>query len=261
MSRRYFAGPVKKTFIRHLDSRGDGTGVTTATGLYADSTVTFTNATNKVNLATHGFAAGDGPFRFSNSGGALPAELSTTTDYYVGPTVTAGDFEISLTGLGESQTAVTFTDDGTGTHTLLSTFRFFLEAQPGEILRITEVVFYIQDGFGFGGDEYGNLGAALTDGIGCFVEDTDGTTYIDLFDGDTVKSNGQYAKFCGSAVFGGFAAGDDYYRAVIQLEHEPLRLRAGQKLVVTCSDDLGNLSDHEFLAIGFDEAQWTHLEG
>ena len=48
-------GDVNNLFSRHLDSRGDGTGVIAATGKYLDSVVTFTNATNVVNLATQGY--------------------------------------------------------------------------------------------------------------------------------------------------------------------------------------------------------------
>lgn len=81
-------------------------GFTTPTG----QTVTFTNATNIINLSTHGKSAGD-VVLFNNSGGALPAEISAQVRYYV-INPNANDFQISAT-LGGA--ALTFSDDGTGT--------------------------------------------------------------------------------------------------------------------------------------------------
>ncbi len=99
-------------FISAQATRLSGTG----TG----ATITFTNATNIVNLATHGYVSGQGPFLLSNSGGALPAELDDTTEYWVN-VADAGTFTLhaneadSLSGDSD----VAFTDDGTGTNTIL----------------------------------------------------------------------------------------------------------------------------------------------
>lgn len=86
----------------------------------AGTTCTFTNATEKVDDVAHGRSNGD-KIMFSNSGGALPAELNDYTVYYI-INKTDDAFEVSLTSGGA---AVTFTDDGTGTnkyHTLTQTF-------------------------------------------------------------------------------------------------------------------------------------------
>ena len=79
------------------------------------SAVTFTNGTDLVNLTSHPLSNNDA-VRFTNSGGALPAEISTGTTYYV-INANANDFQISTTVGGS---AVDFTDDGTGTHTVVS---------------------------------------------------------------------------------------------------------------------------------------------
>lgn len=83
----------------------------------AAATVTFTNGTNIVNLATHGLATGDGPIRLATTD-TLPAELSTGTDYWV-IYVAAGTFQLA-TSLANALagTALAFTDDGTGTHSI-----------------------------------------------------------------------------------------------------------------------------------------------
>lgn len=99
-------------FMTTQASRLAGTG--------ASAAITFTNATNIVNHGSHGYATGDGPFLLANAGGALPAELDTTTDYWVN-VASAGTYTLhtseddALAGSND----VAFTDDGTGTHTIL----------------------------------------------------------------------------------------------------------------------------------------------
>lgn len=77
-------------------------------------TVTFTNASNQVNAAAHGYSLGDGPFVFITDG-LLPAELELGTLYWLAGTVNVGDFQVT-DELGGA--VVAFTDDGSGTHTL-----------------------------------------------------------------------------------------------------------------------------------------------
>ena len=243
------SGGIPPIFAKHLDSRGDGSGVTAATGKYADATVTFTNATNVVNLATHGLAVGDGPFQFTTTG-ALPAELALLTDYFVGPTVAAGTFEVSLTRGGA---AVTFTDDGSATTTIELPFRFYVEAQAGEILRIESLIVHVEDGVGFKPEDYGLLTAALTVGITVHTEDLAGATVLDLTDGVPVKSLGEWRKFGTSSLFG-LAASDVSFQVQWIFLAKGVRLKLAEKFVVTCNDDLDGLVAHTFVAMGYDEA-------
>ena len=74
--------------------------------------VTFTNASDAVNMTSHGLVAGDGPFQFVNSGGSLPAELSQSTDYWVAGAVAPNTFQVAASRGGA---AIDFTDDGSGT--------------------------------------------------------------------------------------------------------------------------------------------------
>lgn len=93
-----------------------------------NATVTFTNATERVNWASHPLSNGDRVI-FSNSGGAMPTGLSDATVYFVVGDA-ANDFQVSLT-LGGS--AVTFSDDGSGTTTAhsLNTHTANLTTQDG----------------------------------------------------------------------------------------------------------------------------------
>jgi TP901-1 family phage major tail protein len=83
----------------------------------AGATVTFTNATNLCTYTSHGMSAGDAII-FTNSGGALPAELTASQVYYAGD-ITTHTFTIHLTkASGVAGTSdVSITDDGTGTST------------------------------------------------------------------------------------------------------------------------------------------------
>jgi len=246
-------GLVPVILSRHLDSRGDGTGATDATGLYADSTVTFTNATNLVNLATHGYLAGDGPFQFSNSGGALPTGITALTDYWVVETVAAGTFQVALTQGG---TAEEFSDDGSGTNTIETPFDFYIEADTDQILRISSLVAHIQDGTGFVAENYGSLGAALTVGIEVKIIDALGATAVDLTNSDPIKTNGDWGKFCSNPELVAFGAGDDFMNArwAFGESGTHVRLLEGEKLVVTCHDDMSGLAAHTFVAAGYIEA-------
>ena len=74
---------------------------------------TFTAATTDIITSNaHGLSEGDCIW-VSNSGGALPAGLSASTNYYVRD-VTTNTFKVSATPMG---TAVDITGAGTGTHT------------------------------------------------------------------------------------------------------------------------------------------------
>lgn len=78
-----------------------------------DDTVTFTNATNLINLTSHPLSNGN-KVRFQ--GGVAPTGLSLDTTYYV-INANANDFQVSTT---EGGAAATFSDDGTPTTNVVS---------------------------------------------------------------------------------------------------------------------------------------------
>lgn len=83
----------------------------------AGVTVTAANGVNLFTAAGHGLNNGD-VILFSNSGGALPAGLSTSTPYYV-INKTTNDYQVALEAGGSP---VDITTDGTGTHKFHTTF-------------------------------------------------------------------------------------------------------------------------------------------
>lgn len=85
---------------------------------YADDTFTIANATEIVTNASHALNTGDGPFRLSNSGGALPAGLASDVDYwFIKIDANTGYFASSLAN-ALAGTPVAVSGDGTGTHTI-----------------------------------------------------------------------------------------------------------------------------------------------
>ncbi len=78
-------------------------------------TFTATNATNVLNATTHGLVDTDRVMVIS-SGADLPNGLTSDIVYYV-VTATTSTLQVSLTSGGA---AVTFSDDGTGTHSILA---------------------------------------------------------------------------------------------------------------------------------------------
>ncbi len=82
--------------------------------------ITFTadNTTDQLTAAVHGMVTGDGPLQLTNSGGALPTGLATATDYWV-IRIDVNTIQLATSRANaKALTVLTFTTDGTGTHTL-----------------------------------------------------------------------------------------------------------------------------------------------
>lgn len=87
---------------------------------YPTATFTASAATDLLTITSHGFVLGDGPLQVSNSGGALPSELTAATNYWVIPNDAntfklASSFLAALAGIG-----IDLLTDGTGTQSIVS---------------------------------------------------------------------------------------------------------------------------------------------
>lgn len=124
------SAPTQRYLVEVATARADheytiqveGVGVTSTevawTSGPGDQTFTTTHAAESLTIAAHGHATGDGPYRVSNSGGALPTGLSANTDYWV-IYVDANTIQLAASlADANAGTEVTFSSDGTGTHTL-----------------------------------------------------------------------------------------------------------------------------------------------
>jgi hypothetical protein len=85
---------------------------------YAGLTFTADKTSQQLAITGHGLATKRGPCRLLNRGGALPAGLSSDTDYYV-IVVNANTIKLATSSSNAAAgTAVAFSDNGTGTHRL-----------------------------------------------------------------------------------------------------------------------------------------------
>ena len=82
-----------------------------------DLTFTADNTTNRLTATAHGMATGDGPFEVS-SAGTLPTGLAASTNYWC---IRVDDNTLQVASSlanAKSGTAVAFTDNGAGVHTI-----------------------------------------------------------------------------------------------------------------------------------------------
>jgi hypothetical protein len=105
------------------------------------ATVTISFASpGVVTLASHGFAAND-PVVFSNTGGALPAEITAGTKYYVKTVVNANTFTISATAGGA---AINTSGAGTGTHSVTWLYSSLSSSSQWQFAQFGNLVFATQ---------------------------------------------------------------------------------------------------------------------
>lgn len=82
--------------------------------------VTFTHGTDTLNIVGHGRETGYGPVSLRNVDGALPAGLLTDYPYYwINTGIDSGKLALSQAE-ALAGSAISFADNGTGTHTLLT---------------------------------------------------------------------------------------------------------------------------------------------
>lgn len=244
----------KTGFSHQLDSRGDGTGIVAATGLFADSVVTFSNATNICVLASHGFVAGDGPFQFTTTG-TLPAALALATDYYVGPTVQAGDFELSLTRGGA---VIPLADDGTATTTMETPFQFYWQSTENYDVFITKLKIFVQDLTISTPAAYGAI-SALTNGYSVQHLSAANVLIEDLLGGATINTNKDVLWHANTTEYRSFTSGDEMLMAEIDFAGRGTPLVLGgdelEKFAVTVNDDFTGLVAHNFIIEGYTERE------
>lgn len=130
VTQRYDFSVVTAVAGRTYSFVAEGEGVTATTISYtALENLSFvpgdvTTGTDSIAEVGHGMTTGDGPYRFSNTGGGLPAGLTADTNYWIiasaSSVETPNAYKVASTRANAlTETAVDLTTAGTGTHTLL----------------------------------------------------------------------------------------------------------------------------------------------
>jgi hypothetical protein len=128
-----------------------------------------------------------------------------------------------------------------------------LGAEGGQTYEIHRMIVSAQDTASMQAQEYGNLGAALTNGIRIYVDQGggDGETAID--GGLAIKSNAEWGRLCYDVEVKSWGSGNEMLlvRWTFSKAGDPLILRQkNSKLIVRLNDDFSGLIDHHFMVQG-----------
>lgn len=130
---------------------------------------------------------------------------------------------------------------------------FYIQPPATQDYLLTRLIVSIEDTQGMQAEEYGNLGAALTNGITVRVQDDSGTL-VDLTDSAPVKTNAKWGALCYDVDLKSWGAGDELIlvRWTFSRSGRDVLLRGdrNERLEVVLNDNLTGLISHEFLVQG-----------
>ena len=150
--------------------------------------------------------------------------------------------------------------DGTGTTNANGNYaispnvntQFYYEAT--EFVEIHRLMVHIQDTAGIDAEEYGNLGAALTNGYSIKILDSSDNEIIDLCHSNPIKSNGGIARYCHDVELKswGTTPSNEVINArwTFSKAGSPIVLQPGWKFSTIFSDNLTGLLQHYFMIQG-----------
>lgn len=138
---------------------------------------------------------------------------------------------------------------------------FKITPPAGERYAISRMIVEVEDTSGMQAEEYGNLGAALTNGIQVLVVDDGDTTILDLTDGEAIKTNAGWGSHCYDVALKSWGAGDELLLArwTFARTGSRLLLESGYSLLVRLNDDFTGLVGHYFFVNGirYDKGTWN----
>lgn len=159
--------------------------------------------------------------------------------------------------------------DGTGTTNANGDYsgtgnedQFYIAPASGESFWIERMIVSVEDTSGFTAQEYGNLGAALTDGIEVQVRTGADTVKIDLTDGVPIETNAHWGRMCYDVDVKSWGAGNELLvcRWTFTRTGGALILNGGnsERLTVVLSDSFTGLISHYFLVQGYVRAMQSN---
>lgn len=156
--------------------------------------------------------------------------------------------------------------DGTGTKEATGNYatptKFMIVAAGNEDVNVARLIVGMSDAGSFDADSYGN-GISLSNGIIIDVQDDDDNVLFSLTDPTLpIKTNAQWAHYCHDYSVHSFGVGDEHasarwtfeksgtIEAGVYSQTPGIRLKDGQRLVVTLEDNFIALTGHHFLVQG-----------
>ncbi len=156
--------------------------------------------------------------------------------------------------------------DGSGTTDFIGNYSStaatgLLRAPVGDTYHVARMIVFLQDGTGMKAEEYGDIGAALTNGITMTLEsDGDGTPIEvnNFLPGGNVKTNagwGHHSFDVDVKSWGLGSPGDDvllsrFTFARFTLGRKPIALASDDQIKMIFNDNLSTLVHHQFLFEG-----------
>ena len=150
--------------------------------------------------------------------------------------------------------------DGTGVSDAVGHYsgaveEFYIQPAAGEVIRIRRMIVSVGDTTGMQAQEYGNLAAALTNGV-TIKQEKNGAVVSDITAGVPIKTNAAWGALCFDAELKTWGAGNELLvvRFTFKRGGSVVRLVADRptpdRLVVTVNDDLTGLLSHRFMIHG-----------
>ena len=124
----------------------------------------------------------------------------------------------------------------------------------GHQMFLTEMHIHYGDTAVWSADEFGNIGAALANGLGVAVHLTaDDSVVSDLTDGIPITTNADWGRFAIERQIDNFGSGEDFLniRWDFVKNGTPLHISDKHYFAVTVNDDLTGLTDLTFMMHGF----------
>jgi hypothetical protein len=147
--------------------------------------------------------------------------------------------------------------NGTGTKNATGDYSvtpddFFYTAPAGGA-ELHRLIIHIEDTVGVQAEEYGNLGAALTNGYSLKVFDSNSVEVLDITDGVPIKTNAQLGRLGYDVDVRTWGAGNEIIQARITFSRAgyPLFLPEGYQFKITFNDNLSGLIEHYFMLQGY----------
>ena len=130
---------------------------------------------------------------------------------------------------------------------------FYIQPPAGTIYRVHRMIASLEDTSGMTPEEYGNLAAALGNGIEVMVKDDSGTL-VDLTDGVPITTNAQWGRMCYDVDLKTWGASNELLVARWTFAKSGAAIvldgNHNGRLEILLNDDLQGLISHYFLVQG-----------